>query len=106
VRDRRRHCRRRRLPAQLRRADRGRARGRRPLGKGAGAGRVVAAVPLAAAPGLEQVRAEADEVVCPYTPAALFAVGSWYGSFDQLGDGDVLGLLDENRRSKTAAPGA
>jgi predicted phosphoribosyltransferase len=67
--------------------------------RAAGAGRVVAAVPVAARESLALVAREADEVVCPYLPRQFFAVGAWYGSFGQLTDDAVLVLLEENRRA-------
>jgi putative phosphoribosyl transferase len=73
--------------------------------RAAGAARVVAAVPVAATDSLELVRAESDEVVCPHALSQFFAVGAWYGSFDQVDDAEVLRLLGENRRARAAAPG-
>jgi len=66
----------------------------------AGAARVVAAVPVAAAESLELVRAEADDVVCPYSLAHFLAVGAWFASFDQVDDEAVVRLIDENRRKR------
>lgn len=74
-------------------------------GRAAGAARVVAAVPVAAEEGLELVRAEADEVVCLHALSPFFAVGAWYGSFDQVDDSQVVRLIAENRRARTGAPG-
>jgi putative phosphoribosyl transferase len=67
--------------------------------RAAGAARVVAAVPVAAEESLELVRAEADEVVCPYAIAAFLAVGVWYRSFDQVDEAKVVRLVGENRRA-------
>jgi putative phosphoribosyl transferase len=67
--------------------------------RAAGAARVVAAVPVAAAESLELVRPEADALVCPHPLAFFFAVGVWYASFEQLDDADVIALLAENRRA-------
>jgi putative phosphoribosyl transferase len=67
-----------------------------------GAARVVAALPVAAAASLGAIRAEADEVVCPHALDAFLAVGVWYESFGQLSDGDVIGLLEENRPREPA----
>jgi len=60
-----------------------------------GAARVVVAVPVGAAQSVDALRAEADEVVCPYAPEDFFAVGFWYRSFEQIDDADVLRLLEE-----------
>lgn len=74
--------------------------------KAAGAARVVAALPVAAAASLELVRREADGVVCLYAPARFFSVGAWYESFAQVDDADVIRLIGESRRSVAAAPAA
>ena len=66
--------------------------------RAAGAERVVAAVPVAPAASLDLISGEADEVVCPQVPELFFAVGAWYGSFEQLDDDDVIRLIEENRR--------
>ncbi|MGZ8716457.1 MAG: phosphoribosyltransferase [Gaiellaceae bacterium] len=74
--------------------------------KAAGAGRVVAAVPVAAAESVRQLRREVDDVVTLHAPLRFFAVAVWYGSFPQLDDDDVLRLLDDAGRRQEAAPGA
>jgi putative phosphoribosyl transferase len=56
--------------------------------------RVVAAVPVAAAASTAHLRRE-TEVVCPHEMADFGAVGLWYERFDQVGDEDVVRLLDE-----------
>lgn len=60
-----------------------------------GAVRVVAAIPVGAAPSIRVLRQEADEVVCPHELEDFGAVGSWYGVFTQIGNEDVVALLDE-----------
>jgi predicted phosphoribosyltransferase len=62
-----------------------------------GPGRLVLAVPVGAPEAAELMRAEADEVVCLYRPAAFQAVGLWYDDFEQLTDGDVLDALHGGR---------
>jgi predicted phosphoribosyltransferase len=71
--------------------------------RAAGARRVIAAVPVAAAESLELVRAEADEVVCLHALSPFFAVGVWYESFEQIDDTEVIRLLGESRRPGTAS---
>jgi len=56
--------------------------------------RVVIAVPVAAAPTCDELRADADEVVCARTPWPFLAVGAWYEDFDQTTDDEVRALLD------------
>lgn len=72
--------------------------------KAAGAGRVVAAVPVAAAESARLLREEADDVVVLHTPHHFFAVAAWYLSFPQIDDDDVLQLLDDAERRQEAAP--
>ncbi len=58
-----------------------------------GAARLVVAVPVASAETCAQLRAEADEVVCPLMPARFWAVGNWYESFPQVSDREVCEIL-------------
>lgn len=58
-----------------------------------GAARVVLAVPVAPAETLEDMRAEADDVVCLATPSPFFGVGAFYEDFHQLTDDETVGLL-------------
>jgi putative phosphoribosyl transferase len=55
--------------------------------------RVVVAVPTAPASTCEQLRGEADEVVCATTPRPFRAVGYSYRSFPQTTDEEVRELL-------------
>ena len=64
---------------------------------GAGPGRVMLAVPIAAQGSLEAINAEADEVVTVVTARRLRSVGEWYADFGQLTDADVLTLLAEGQ---------
>jgi putative phosphoribosyl transferase len=57
----------------------------------AGAARVVLAVPVASASGLQAI--PADITVCPLVPAGFRAVSSWYRHFDQTTDAEVLAAL-------------
>jgi predicted phosphoribosyltransferase len=59
----------------------------------AGAARVVAAVPVAAAQSAAIVRKEADELVCLHELDRFWSVGSWYEHFDQVEDEEVIRLL-------------
>ena len=57
--------------------------------------RIVVAVPVAAEDACEQLRTQADEVVCPETPAGFCGVGQWYQDFSQTSDDEVQQLLQE-----------
>jgi putative phosphoribosyl transferase len=65
-----------------------------------GPARVVVAVPTAPASTCEQLRLQADEVVCATTPRPFRAVGYSYRSFPQTSDEEVRELL---RAAWTAA---
>jgi len=57
--------------------------------------KVVAAIPVAPAEGLQRLRAEADHVVCLHAPAIFYAVGQFYEDFTQTTDEEVVALLRE-----------
>jgi putative phosphoribosyl transferase len=57
------------------------------------AARVVVAVPVAAPDSLEEVKDNADEVVCLNTPFFFQAVGQFYEDFAQVEDEEVISLL-------------
>ena len=65
--------------------------------------RLVVAVPTAAAETCEQLRREADEVICATTPQPFRAVGLWYEDFSQTSDEEVRELL---ARARQGAPRA
>jgi putative phosphoribosyl transferase len=58
-------------------------------------GRIVLAVPVAAADSLALLRGEVDEVICPVVPAYFGAVGAFYDRFDQTTDDEVIRLIAE-----------
>jgi putative phosphoribosyl transferase len=58
-----------------------------------GATEVVLAVPVAAPESAATLRAVADDVVCVYEPANLWAVGAWYEDFRPVGDAEVVSTL-------------
>lgn len=55
--------------------------------------RIVVAVPVGAPDTCEDLRKEADEVVCAVEPEPFYAVGMWYHDFSQTTDEEVRGLL-------------
>jgi putative phosphoribosyl transferase len=59
-----------------------------------GARKVILAVPVGPRNTMENLRQEADEVVCPAEPANFHAVGEWYEDFRQVSDCEVCQLLD------------
>jgi len=61
--------------------------------------RIVVAVPTASPDVCEQLRSQADEVICAITPEPFHAVGLWYGDFSQTTDEEVRDLLARSSES-------
>ncbi|MGE5610108.1 MAG: phosphoribosyltransferase [Bacillota bacterium] len=55
--------------------------------------RIVVAVPVGAPESCDELRREADEVVCPMMPEPFYAIGLWYEDFGQTSDAEVRDLL-------------
>jgi putative phosphoribosyl transferase len=55
--------------------------------------KIVVAVPTAPADTCEQLKGDADEVICAETPEPFYAVGLWYENFAQTTDDEVKDLL-------------
>ncbi len=58
-----------------------------------GAKELVLAVPVAAKETIEELRAEADNIVCLEAPAWFQAVGAFYSDFRQVTDAEVVEIL-------------
>lgn len=56
---------------------------------------IVVAIPVAPPRVVEQLRAEADEVVCPLTPASFRGLSHWYEDYSELSNEQVKALLRE-----------
>jgi predicted phosphoribosyltransferase len=69
-----------------------------------GAGRVVVAVPVGAQDRVAALRLDADEVVCPATPTAFFAIGEFYEDFSQVSDDEVRKLLADTHQLSDSNP--
>lgn len=54
---------------------------------------IVIGIPVAPADTVEELRKEADEVVCLATPEPFSAIGEWYEDFSQTSDEEVGDLL-------------
>jgi predicted phosphoribosyltransferase len=59
---------------------------------------LVVAVPVGAPDTCEQLRREADQVICAAMPSPFRAVGLWYRDFPQASDDEVRELLQEAHR--------
>ena len=51
----------------------------------------------------DELRAEADEIVCAITPEPFYAVGLWYEHFAPPTDAEVRVLLDRAAQEQAAA---
>ncbi|HMA45760.1 MAG TPA: phosphoribosyltransferase family protein [Frankiaceae bacterium] len=69
-----------------------------------GAARVVLAVPVAPPSSVEDLRRDADEVVCLETPERFFAIGEWYADFSQTPDEEVVAALERGAGPAAGAP--
>ena len=69
-------------------------------------GRLVLAVPVCAARSVKLLRSEVDELVCLDTPSNLMAISLWYQDFYQVGDEQVVELLERARREREERGGA
>jgi hypothetical protein len=71
---------------------------------------IVLAVPVAPLGAVNDLRKEADDVVCLETPEPLFAIGLYYRDFHQITDDEVIRLLligwPEVERAAVPAPPA
>ncbi len=56
--------------------------------------KIIAAVPIGSADTCNQIRGEADEVVCGMMPDPFYAVGAWYSDFMQITDEEINQLLN------------
>lgn len=65
------------------------------LAREKGAERIVVAVPVGPPSTIDDLRAEADEVVCPTTTPAFSAVGQFYENFEQVADEEAMAYLYE-----------
>lgn len=55
--------------------------------------KLIAAVPVAEKSIVEKIAAQVDLLICPLQPLYFYAVGSWYETFEQTADEEVLELL-------------
>lgn len=57
--------------------------------------KIIVAVPVGDPHVYQQLKQEADEVVCLFTPDPLCSVGMWYQYFPQISDAEVIQLLQQ-----------
>jgi putative phosphoribosyl transferase len=63
-----------------------------------GARRIVIAAAVAPPSVCEELRREADEVICTLEPDPFFAISLWYENFPQVTDEEVRRLLEAAER--------
>ncbi len=59
---------------------------------------LIVAVPVGPRDTINELRSEADQVVCPYTPEPFYAIGEFYEDFEQTTDEEVTTLLQRNKK--------
>lgn len=62
-----------------------------------GAKTILVAVPVGPFSSIEELKREADNVICLYTPEPFYAIGQFYKDFTQTSDEEVRRLLMLNR---------
>ena len=65
-----------------------------------GAKTVVIAVPVGSTSAIGELKKEADDVVCLYTPESFYAIGEFYEDFAQTTDEEVASLLKLSRQKE------
>jgi|YelNatPaOPRAMG01_1025707.scaffolds.fasta_scaffold81264_2 putative phosphoribosyl transferase len=65
--------------------------------KNQGAKSVTVAIPVGPPQTIEELKRQADRVVCLYTPEYFQAIGQFYDDFSQTGDEEVIELLKKCR---------
>ena len=70
-----------------------------------GARVVVAGAPVGPPSSVEELRQEADTVVCPLTPEPFYAIGAFYENFGQVSDEEVEEILREYWNRPSSKPG-
>jgi predicted phosphoribosyltransferase len=55
--------------------------------------KIVVAVPTAPSEVCDELKRQADEVICAVTPEPFYAVGQWYDNFEQTTDTEVTELI-------------
>jgi putative phosphoribosyl transferase len=66
-------------------------------------GRIIVAVPVAAAETVRRLRGEADSVICLSAPLDFQAVSMWYDDFSQTSDEEVRSLLEASAPASRTA---
>ena len=62
------------------------------------------AVPVGPFSTIEELKKEADDVICLQKPEPFYAIGQFYKDFTQTSDEDVRRLLKQSRQQSHARP--
>ena len=68
--------------------------------------KVVLAVPIASSDTLYELSKLVDDVVCLSEPANFRSIGTYYADFQQVGDDEVIALLEASRAAHAQEPAA
>lgn len=68
--------------------------------KNRGAKSVTVAIPVGPPSTIKELKNQADNVICLYTPAYFQAIGQFYVDFDQTTDEEVIELLKRSKNSR------
>jgi putative phosphoribosyl transferase len=63
---------------------------------------LVLAVPVGPAESLEELRSDLDDLICLEVPFLFLSVGHFYREFFQVSDAEVIAVLEEARRRRSA----
>ena len=69
-----------------------------------GAASVIVAIPVGPPSTIQELRRQADNVICLYMPEYFQAIGQFYSNFDQTSDEEVIELLKLNRQEMSRKP--
>jgi putative phosphoribosyl transferase len=72
--------------------------------KNSGAKSVTAAIPVGPPSTIEELKRQADCVVCLFMPESFYAIGEFYDDFSQTTDEEVIELLRKNREHQVLEP--
>jgi putative phosphoribosyl transferase len=66
---------------------------------------IIAAIPVGTLSGVQKIGEVADSVFCLFAPPSFRAVGEYYRNFDQVGDDEVLEILEKADKSNLKIAG-
>lgn len=61
------------------------------------AARIILAVPVAPPDSISRLREQVDELICLSMPSVFYAIGQFYGDFEQVTDSQVVDILSKYR---------